>query len=103
MAHITLPPAEIFDKFLVDDKTKIYDYDKGFLGSVDEKLIEDTRQQGLEQIVRAACADGVLERATKDAQVAMLQVLLPLGIQVEFGLSPQPSCPVLPEPTDVAK
>ena len=101
--HIQLPPAEIFDKFLVDEKTRIYDYDKGFLGSVDPKLIEDTRKQGLDQIVRAACEDGVLDRAAKDAQVAMAQLLLPTGVQVEFEPSLPATCPVLPEPTATAK
>lgn len=101
--HIQLPPAEIFDSFLVDDKTRIYDYDKGFLGSVDVKLIEDTREQGLDQIVRAACEDGVLDRATKDAQVSMAQLLLATGVQVEFDQSLPATCPVLPEPTATAK
>lgn len=79
---IRLPPPQILDTKIDVTRSKIYDYDRGFLGlgpDVAPELQEFAEQETLDQIVATACTQGVLQSANERAKLTIGQLLTTAG------------------------
>lgn len=100
---LRLPPPRILDSKIDVNRSQVYDYDRGFLGlgpDVAPALQEAAQRQTLQEIVAAACSQGILQTASDRAQIAITQLLSTAGYQVT--VTPQPpapdTCPVTAAP-----
>lgn len=80
-AVIHLPPAEIFDVYLEEDKTYVYDYEKGIFARYDETLETQARRRAVEEFRNSALENGILEEARDRAQWEIQRLLLLLGYE----------------------
>lgn len=89
---VTLPPPMILDSKIDVTRSRVYDYDRGFLGlgpDVAPQLQTQAAQKTLYQMVTNACAEGVLLQASDRAQVAVKELLTLSGhTQVEIHTRP---------------
>jgi hypothetical protein len=93
---IQLPPVEIFGVDLDNDKTRVYSRET-WLKRADANLESKARQGGEAKILETACEDGVMRRATEDAQRAVERFVGLLGLSasaIEVLPAPAPPCPV---------
>jgi len=82
---IRLPPAQITDAYLDDSQTKVIERTTGFLRSLDKDLEQETRQNAVADIRRAAQANGILNDANERAKLELAMFLHIAGYeQVEF-------------------
>ena len=79
-ATITLPPAEILVSRLDNEQTRVYDRQRGLMtkGSVD--LETEARRVAEQEILRAACEDGILKRAVEEGRRDMENLVKAFGI-----------------------
>lgn len=97
--RLRLPPPRILDSKIDVNRSRVYDYDRGFLGlgpDVAPDLQEAAQRQTLEEIVAAACHQRVLQEANQRAQLAVSQLLATAGYQqvvVETQPPDAASCP----------
>lgn len=91
---ITLPSAQIFnpDSILDEQKTRVYDRQQGLLAPPNENLETDARRAAAGQLLAAACEEGILERATEDAQAAVTKMLSLLDLEATVVARPAPAC-----------
>lgn len=78
--NVQLPAVEIFDASLDERQTQVYDRQSGnFISSLfsspDANLESIARQKGVDQMLRSACEDGILEQAAKDGKQTVSQLL----------------------------
>ncbi len=78
---VHLPPAEIFDVYLEEDKTYVYDYEKGIFARYDKTLETQARRRAVEEFQASALANGILEEARDRAQWEIQRLLLLLGYE----------------------
>jgi hypothetical protein len=105
-ATLRLPPPKILDSKIDVNRSKVYDYDRGFMGlgpDVAPELQELAQRETLSKIVEAACTDGVLQAANDRAKLAVSQLLTTAGY-TQFMVTTQPpteTCAAssLPSPT----
>jgi hypothetical protein len=93
---IQLPAVEIFGVDLDNDKTRVYSRET-WLKRPNPNLENEARQGGEAKILATACEDGVMQRATEDAQRAVEKFvgLLKLSAAaIEVLPAPVPPCPV---------
>jgi len=93
---IKLPPVEIFGVDLDNDKTRVYSRET-WLKRPNPNLENEARQGGEAKILATACEDGVMLRATEDAQRAVGKFVGLLGLSaaaIEVIPAPAPPCPV---------
>jgi hypothetical protein len=79
---LRLPPPKILDSKIDVNRSKVYDYDRGFMGlgpDVAPELQELAQRETLSKIVAAACTDGVLQSANERAKLAVSQLLTTAG------------------------
>ncbi|WAL60171.1 DUF4230 domain-containing protein [Thermocoleostomius sinensis] len=79
---VLLPPPRILDSKVDVTRSKIYDYDRGFLGlgpDAAPQLQEFAQQETLAQIVQTACSHGVLQTANDRAKLTVSQLLMTAG------------------------
>jgi hypothetical protein len=90
--HIDLPPPQILDGKIDVHRSRVYDYNRGFLNlgpDVAPQLQTLAQQKTLEQIVNAACSEGLLETANQRAKEAIAQILATASDrQVEIKTTP---------------
>ncbi len=102
-AVVVLPMAEILSSKLDNEKTYIYDYEKGIFTPEDPGLFDEVRQIAEKEIVEAALEDGILDKAQTNAQAYLLLLIHSLGFrEVRFMVAtPTPTLtPIaLPTPT----
>jgi hypothetical protein len=79
--RLTLPPSEVFDRALDNQSTRVYDRQTGFLASDNKDLETRARQEAENTIFQAACEDGILKKASDEAQRSMEQFLRLLKFQ----------------------
>ncbi|MFQ5435538.1 MAG: DUF4230 domain-containing protein [Anaerolineae bacterium] len=94
--QVHLPDAEIFDDLPVldNEKSYVYDRDKGIFASVDPALETQVRQKGEEAILAAANDSDLLTRANFNAQQEMLKIFQALGFEnVIFMAETPPPAP----------
>ena len=77
--HIVLPDSEIFVATLDNEKSYIYDREKGFLTRGNVNLETAARQAAEEEILRAALEDNILEQASINAENYLYSFLYALG------------------------
>jgi len=93
---IKLPPVEIFSVDLDNEKTRVYSRET-WLKRPNPNLESEARQGGEAKILATACEDGVMLRATEDAQRAVDNFVALLGLTttaIEVIPAPAPPCPV---------
>jgi Protein of unknown function (DUF4230) len=72
---VRLPPAQVFSASLDSQKTRVYSRERGIFAPENKDLETQARQVAEEEILRAACEDGVLSKATLQAEAALRQFL----------------------------
>ncbi len=91
---IRLPPAQIFSTSLDTTQTRVYDRQRGWFAPDNKDLETIARQEAESEILKVACEDGILQRATDDGRRAMEQLLSLLEVeQVVIESAPVPACP----------
>ena len=78
---IHLPAAEVFDVYLHEDKTYVYDFEKGIFARFDKTLETEARRQAVEEFQSTALANGILEEARDRAEWEIQRLLLLLGYE----------------------
>ncbi len=76
---VRLPDTEIFIATLDNNKSYVYDREKGLLTKGDDHLETAARQAAEEQIEKAAIDDNILEHAKNNAQQFLRQFLVSAG------------------------
>ncbi|MBO9347832.1 MAG: DUF4230 domain-containing protein [Chloroflexus sp.] len=94
---VRLPPVQVFSATLDNSKTRVYSRDRGLLAPENPHLETIARQAAEQQILQAACDDGIMEEGTRNAALALRQFLgLIDGAVVEVITSPPAACTVTP-------
>ncbi|MFU8773978.1 MAG: DUF4230 domain-containing protein, partial [Anaerolineales bacterium] len=89
--YIQLPEAEIFVATLDNDKSYIYDRDRGILTRGDIQLETAARRASEHEIRQSALDDGILEVAQQNAENFLYRLLMDLGDYSDvIFLSPTP-------------
>jgi hypothetical protein len=108
--RLRLPAPQILDSKIDVTRSTVYDYDRGFLGlgpDVAPELQTLAQQQTLQQVVRAACEQGILNQANERADAAVTQLLTTAGydnIIIDTQPSTDPTCPLgsTPDPATLS-
>jgi hypothetical protein len=83
---LTLPPAQITDAYLDDNRTQVVERNTGFLRSFNKDLEQTARQNAVDDIRRAARSGGILKDAEERARAMLTHLFRQLGFEeVEFG------------------
>ncbi|MEM9165387.1 MAG: DUF4230 domain-containing protein, partial [Cyanobacteria bacterium P01_F01_bin.4] len=80
--QVTLPAPKILDSKLDVARSKVYDYNRGFLNLGPDRAPELqslAQQEALRRIRQGACDQGILAMASERAEVTLRQLLSPLG------------------------
>jgi hypothetical protein len=94
--EIQLPPAKILDSQVDVERSRVYDYDRGFLNlgpDVAPQLQTLAERKTLAAIVNSACKEGILETANQKATATISQLIdvitdKPLKIQTSTANCP---------------
>jgi hypothetical protein len=79
---LRLPPPRILDSKVDVGRSKVYDYDRGFLGlgpDAAPELQDLAQRQTLDKIVASACTNGILQAASDRAELTVRQLLTTAG------------------------
>lgn len=103
--HLTLPPPQLLDSKLDLNRSRVYDYDRGFLGLGPDQapeLQQQAQRQALATIVAAACNQGLLTEANQRAQTTVEQLLATAGFKsiTVTPVAPDPSTCATPQNSD---
>ena len=96
---IRLPAPRILDRKIDVDRSQVYDYDRGFLGlgpDAATELQELAEQKTLDQVVAAACSQGILQNANERAQLIVAQLLSTAGFANPSVETQQPAANTCP-------
>jgi hypothetical protein len=96
--EISLPPAKILDSKIDVNRSRVYDYDRGFLNlgpDVAPQLQTLAQRKTLVEIVNTACNEGILEEANIKAKQTISQLLVNTGYQVQVETRSPESCGVV--------
>ncbi|HVG00601.1 MAG TPA: DUF4230 domain-containing protein, partial [Chloroflexia bacterium] len=86
---VNLPPAEVLYTRLDNDKTYVYDRQTGIFSSPDPNLETELRRVAEREILNAALEDGILTKASENAQTVLRTLITGLGYdKVQFRQSP---------------
>jgi hypothetical protein len=77
--HVKLPAAEIFITTLDNEKSYVFDYERGVFSPVDPNLETTVRQAAEDRIRQAAMDDGVIENARRNAESFLDRFFRALG------------------------
>lgn len=90
---LRLPPAEIFSATLDNERTRVYDRQRGWFAPDNRDLESLARLEAESEILRSACEGGILVRATREAENALENLLELLDFQqVEVIAAPIGAC-----------
>jgi hypothetical protein len=92
-AAVTLPASEIFIATLNNEETRVYDRDRGLLSRGDSQLETEARQAAEQSILRAACDQGILDRAASEAATQIETLLRLLEFEDVQVTAPVGTCP----------
>ncbi|HEY4416111.1 MAG TPA: DUF4230 domain-containing protein [Verrucomicrobiae bacterium] len=99
---IHLPVPRITDAYLDETQTKVIDWQRGFLRDFDKDLESAARQNAVDDLRRAARANGILKDADERARMQLAQLFHQAGYdQIEF-VSQTPVKPSLSLPRENA-
>jgi hypothetical protein len=85
---VRLPLSEVFIATLDNDKSYVYDRERGFLTRGDINLETTARQVAEDEIERSALEDGILDIAQQNAENYMSRLLRDLGYPEVIFLEP---------------
>lgn len=96
--QIRLPPPRIIDSKIDVNRTRVYDYDQGFLNlgpDVGPQLADMAQEQALTKVSVAACENGILEEANERAAIVLQGLFggVADGRVVEIVTQPAATCP----------
>lgn len=90
---VQLPPARIFSSHLDNAGTRVYSRNRGWFAPENKDLETLARQEAEAQILRTACEDGVLSKATEQARATVQQFLgLIEGVTIIVQSAPPAPC-----------
>ena len=93
---VTLPPPQILDQKIDVERSRIYDYDRGFLNLGPDtvpQLQTFAQQETLSKIVTAACDQGILSQANDRAEAVVQGLLSNTGFrQIEVKTTAPTGC-----------
>ncbi len=92
---IQLPPSQVFSVSLDSERTRVYDRQTGLLARPDRDLERQARLEAEATILAAACEQGMMQRATTDAQRAVEQLLRALAFDEVTVLVTPGACRVV--------
>lgn len=100
---VTLPPPQILDQKIDVERSRIYQYDRGFLNlgpDTAPELQDLAQRQTLAKITAAACDQGILDQANERAETAVGSLLKGTGYkEVEIKTTIPGTCgPSTPSP-----
>ncbi len=82
---LRLPPERIMDAYLDDKQTEVIERSTGMLRNFDKDLEQNARRQAVDDIRRAARAEGILKDARERAHLQLETLLRRLGFEdVQF-------------------
>ena len=94
--RLRLPPPRVLDSKIDVSQSTVYDYNRGLLGlgpDVAPTLQTLAQQQALQKIKAAACADGILQKASDRAKLVVTQLVrLPGYKEVVVELASPAAC-----------
>jgi len=76
---LDLPEAHVLDSSLDEDKTRVYDWDRGLLVKGDYALVEEARREALDEIEAFARDEDIVGQAQKNAEDSIKEFLTSLG------------------------
>jgi hypothetical protein len=83
--NLRLPPPQIMDAYLDDKNSQVIDHATGLLRAFDKDLEQTARANAVDDIRRAARADGILDEADKRARLELELFLRQAGFErVEY-------------------
>lgn len=97
---VKIPAAEILDSKLDVRESRVYDYDRGFLNLGPDAAVQLqslAQQKTLNQVVSAACNQGILNQARDRAEMTIEELLTASGyrnVKVVSEVSPASECTV---------
>ena len=80
--EINLPPAKILDSKIDVNRSRVYDYNRGFLNlgpDVAPQLQTLAQRETLSKMIATACQEGILDNANLKAKEAITQLLMNTG------------------------
>jgi hypothetical protein len=84
--RVRLPPSRVMDTYLDDKRTEVIERTTGVLRGFDKDLEQNARRQAVDDIHRAARAEGILRDAKERAHLQLGNLLRQLGFEeVEFS------------------
>jgi len=86
--QVTLPAPEVFVAALSNERTRVYDRQRGILAPTNKDLESQARAAAEKEILQAALDDGILQRAADDARRAVEQFLGMTGYRVNVKVAP---------------
>ena len=90
--RIRIPPPRLLDNKIDVNRSRVYDYQEGFLGPNAPQLQSLAEQEALDKIILAACENGILDEANQKAQLAITQLLSVTGFN-DIDVEPQSPAP----------
>lgn len=90
---ITLPPVEIFTVYL--DDVEVYDWEAGgFFGMVkaEPEILAQAQASAKQEVLKRACADGVMQQAETNAKTEMEQLFAMTGAEVTVNTQGAGAC-----------
>lgn len=94
--EINLPAAKILDSKIDVNRSRVYDYDRGFFNlgpDVAPQLQTLAQKQTLIKIVNTACSEGILNQANTKAKETITQFFANTGYQkVKVNIATPKSC-----------
>lgn len=90
--QIKLPPAQILDSKIDVTRSRVYDYDRGWLNlgpDVGPQLQTLAQRKSLAEIVNNACKEGILKTANQKAE-AMIKKMLTLSSEKQITIKTTP-------------
>lgn len=90
---ITLPPAEIFTVYL--DDVEVYDWQSGgFFGMLkaEPEILAQAQASAKQEVLKRACADGVMQQAEDNAKKAMQQLFAMTGAEISVNTQGAGAC-----------
>ena len=100
--QVLLPSPRILDAKIDVSHSKVYDYDRGFLGlgpDTAPELQDLAQEEALRKITSAACEEGILNEANQRAELVVKQLLSTAGYE-DVSVETQPPAPgTCPQPS----
>ncbi|MBN1889074.1 MAG: DUF4230 domain-containing protein [Thermoflexales bacterium] len=91
---IRLPPPRILAKAVDPAKSEVYNENVPWFGRLEAETVERAHQASLEEIVKEACHQHILDRANQGAGQSLEQLLEALGFEtVTVVTQPAQTCP----------